>query len=81
MLVNSKASGIILSNFGKIRFFPLKNSKYFNQFCSDEGGPPTKNRKNVLFFFLTLYPSLSKTYRSFQFYDHVYDIDYGENKG
>ena len=26
-----KASGIILSNFGKIRFFPLKNSKYFSK--------------------------------------------------
>ena len=26
-----KASGIILSNFGKIRFFPLKNSKYFSE--------------------------------------------------
>ena len=27
-----KASGIILSNFGKIHFFPLKKSKYLEYF-------------------------------------------------
>ena len=36
------------ATFEKFVFSPWKTQNTFHQFCSDEGGPPTKNRKNFL---------------------------------
>ena len=51
-----KASGIILSNFGKIHFFPLKKSKkklrIFSENWSSEGAWPPSQREKFFFAFL-----------------------------